>query len=200
MKSYPHKLLNKKCLVLITFFLLAFAERVYVDLGPNFELITMSMILVSYYYGRKEAFWLTFAIIAFSDRFMGNSSIFLFTWSGFLLPAIFSKALINRLTDYGSRIKTSAKIIVEPLSMLSAGFTFNVFYYTWTNFGVWYLDSFNMYPNTLNGLAMSYVNGLPFLRLHLTSTLIFIPAGFLIVELVKNYSKNLLPSIASAKS
>jgi hypothetical protein len=200
MNALAHKLLNTKHLTLILLFLLAFTERVFFDLGPNIELITMSMILASYYFGRKEAFWLIFATIAFSDRFIGNSSIFLFTWSGFLIPALlasnFIKHIKKLITDHQSPI---TKKIFYCFSLTSIGLASNIFFYLWTNLGVWYLDSFNMYPNTFSGLAMSYVNALPFLRLHLTSTLIFVPAGFLLYESVRFLLTKHLPFLTSAK-
>jgi hypothetical protein len=183
MSSFLHRILNTKHSILTVLFLLAFTERVFIDLGPNIELITMTMILVSYYYGRKEAFWITLALIAFSDRMIGNSPIFLFTWSGFLIPAIFIKPILNKLH------KTKHTRLRNYTLALTLALTSNLFFYVWTNLGVWYLDSFNMYPDTINGLTLSYINGLPFLRLHLTSTMLFIPIGFLIIETVKSFSK-----------
>jgi len=47
---------------------------------------------------------------------------------------------------------------------------------------VWLLDSWNMYPDDLSGLMMSYVGGLPFLKLQLFSTLLFVPAGLVVME------------------
>src|SRR3989344_8065379 len=97
MKNSIYKILNSKHLILVLLFLAAFSERVAFDLGPNIELVTMAMILSSFYFGKKESFWLTFAIIAISDRIIGNSNIFLFTWSGFLVPALFTSGVIKFL-------------------------------------------------------------------------------------------------------
>jgi len=184
---------RNKYLVLVALFLLAFTERVFFDLGPNVELITMSMILASYYFGKKETFWLTFAAIALTDRFIGNSPIFLFTWSGFLLPALLISPILNKLrkTKY-TKLRNYTIAFVLAL-------TSNLFFYFWTNFGVWYLDSFNMYPNTFSGLATSYVNALPFLRLHLMSTLIFVPTGFVLYESVRFLLTKRLLFLTSAK-
>jgi hypothetical protein len=63
----------------------------------------------------------------------------------------------------------------------TAGLSANLFFYLWTNFGVWLLSG--MYPKTTTGLLMSYVNALPFLRYQLISTLIFIPLGFFATEI-----------------
>lgn len=164
--------------LLITLFLTAFLERVAFDLGPNVELVTMAMILSSFYIGRKESFWLVFAIMLLTDLVIGNTNIFLFTWTGFLIPAIFSYSLITFL-----RLKLRLKLI--PLTL--TGISTNLFFYFWTNFGVWLLS--NMYPKTTTGLLTSYINALPFLRYQLISTLIFVPLGFVLTESIIAFDK-----------
>lgn len=167
----------KKVFILSIFFL-ALAERVWFDLGPNIELITLATILSAFYLDRKTTLLLTFGIVVLSDLLIGNSNIFVFTWSGFILPIlainIFKNLKVNNV-----------------LSGTLAGISFNLFFFFWTNFGVWALDSWGMYPNTALGLIQSYINGLPFLKYQLTSTLFFVPIGFLIYEVMFNnlYSK-----------
>lgn len=60
----------------------------------------------------------------------------------------------------------------------------SLFFYFYTNFGVWFLDAFGMYPKTLTGLIECYVMGLPFLRLNLLGNLLFIPSTFILSELL----------------
>jgi len=162
----------KKAFVLSIFFL-ALVERVWFDLGPNIELITLATILSAFYLNRKNTLLLTFVIVALSDLLIGNSNIFLFTWSGFILPLlainIFKHLRVNGI-----------------LSGTLAGISFNLFFFFWTNFGVWLLDSWGMYPNTALGLIQSYINGLPFLKYQLTSTLFFVPIGFILYEIIFN--------------
>lgn len=162
-----------KKLVVYSIFVLALVERIWFDLGPNIELITVATILSAFYLDEKTTFWLTLGVIALSDLLIGNSNIFMFTWSGFILPLlainVFKNLKINRI-----------------LSGTLAGISFNVFFFFWTNFGVWALDSWGMYPNTVLGLMQSYINGLPFLKYQLTSTLFFVPIGFLIYETIFN--------------
>ena len=176
-------MLNTKYLSLILLFLLAFGERVFFDLGPNIELITMAMILTAYYFGKKESFWLTFAVIAFSDVVIGNSNIFLFTWSGFLIPALLSSRLITLFKLISQRL-TNLWSGLKLIPLISVGLFSNLFFYLWTNFGVWLLDSWGMYPDTFQGLLLSYINALPFLRLQIASTLIFLPLVFISIELM----------------
>jgi len=157
---------------------LAFIERVWFDLGPNMELVTLASLLAAFYMDKKMALFLTFGLVVLTDIIIGNSNIFIFTWSGFILP-IFAIEAFKKLK------------MNKVFSGLLAGISFNTIFYLWTNFGVWALDSWGMYPNTAFGLLQSYINGLPFLKYQLTSTLFFVPIGFLIYEVVFNnlYSK-----------
>ena len=177
-----------KKVIFLALFTAAFLERTVFDLGPNIELITASVIFASYYLGGKKSFWLTLLIMAVTDRVIGNTSIFIFTWSGFLIPAILSGSLFNKIKTQGIK-----KYFLGTATGLSA----NLFFFIWTNFGVWLLDAWNMYPNNMGGLIASYTNALPFLRYQVISTLIFIPAGFLAFEVVFTLSKKfkLLPRL-----
>jgi hypothetical protein len=168
-------------------FLVAVLSRTIFHLGPNIELVTTVMILSSYYLGRKSSFWLVFLIMAVTDRIIGNTSIFLFTWSGFLIPSLFASKLFKNL-------KLEIKNLpIKTLGLVGGGLLSNVFFFIWTNLGVWLLDSWGMYPKTFAGLIMSYINGLPFLKPQLASTLIFVPLGFTLIEIsiliYKNYLK-----------
>lgn len=163
---------SKNTFIYIIFFL-ALIERVWFDLGPNVELITLASVIAAFYLKRDFALGVTLALLIVSDLMIGNSNIFLFTWSGFLIPILFA--------NYFKKLK-----INSVFSGLLAGVSSNLFFYTWTNFGVWAMDSWGMYPKTLLGLIQSYINGIPFLKYQLTSTLFFVPLGFLIYELLFN--------------
>ena len=173
------KHLNTKNLFVYFIFLLAFLERTVFDLGPNFELVTLAMVLSAFYLSPKSSLLFTSLLLISSDTLIGNSNIFIFTWSGFLLPILFVKYIKNLKIN---------KIFSGTIAGISA----NVFFFVWTNFGVWALDSWGMYPKTILGLMSSYFNGLPFLKYQLTSTLLFVPLGFFIFKLVtakkSNYS------------
>lgn len=158
-----------KHILVATLFILAFAERALFDLGPNFEFVTAFLILSSYYLGAKKSFIATLLLIALTDRVIGNSKIFLFTWSGFLIPALFSINIIKAL-----RHRFKFKI---P-SLIATGVFANLFFFVWTNFGVWLLDSFGMYERSFSGLVHCFINGLPFLKYQLISTLVSVPTFF----------------------
>ncbi len=174
------KILTKvKNLLLYSVFILAFVERVWFDLGPNIELITLATILSAFYLNRKNTLLLTFVIVALSDLLIGNSNIFLFTWSGFILPILAINIFKNLIAKLNLKVN-------NILSGTLAGISFNLIFFFWTNFGVWALDSWGMYPNTVFGLMQSLINGLPFLKYQLTSTLFFVPIGFIFCEIIFN--------------
>ena len=143
-------------------FFLAFLLRL-TRLIPNMELITTSLILSSVYLSRKHTLLLTLVTMAATDLFLGNTNIFLFTWSGFLLPILFISLF---------RI---GKIKSEIVKIIGLGLGANLFFFIWTNFGVWALDSWGMYPKTLPSLISCYINALPFLKNQICSTLLFLP-------------------------
>jgi hypothetical protein len=137
---------------------------------PNVELVTATMLLASLY-SRRTAFILTFIVLAVTDVILGNTSIFLFTWSGFLIPALIISSL---------KIK-NLKLKIPSATLL--GIAANLFFYVWTNLGVWVLDSWGMYPKTALGLVSCYINGLPFLKNQLESTLLFVPLVFILHQI-----------------
>ena len=167
----------------IILFLLAFGERTVFDLGPNFELLTSVMILSACYLSRKQSFLLTFLVIALTDRLIGNSKIFLFTWSGFLIPAFVIPKLFE---NWKLKIGNSRRKVVL---LSGTGVLSNLFFYFFTNLGVWLLDSWGMYTKDFPGLIKCYINALPFMKNQLTSSLVFIPLGVLLIELALYISK-----------
>lgn len=158
------------------FFLLltvALGERLFFDLGSNVELVTTVMLLSAAYLKPKMTLWLVFLIMAISDFFLGTTSIFLFTWSGFLIPATVSNKLFSV-----KRRKGLSQIMLGT----SLGIGASLFFFLWTNFGVWALDFWGMYSNDFSGLIASYTNALPFFKANLISTLLFTPIGFTLAE------------------
>ncbi|MFH1971529.1 MAG: DUF6580 family putative transport protein [Patescibacteria group bacterium] len=162
-----------KKLILPILLIAAILERTVFDLGPNFEFITTALILSAFYLGKKQSILLTFLILLISDTIIGNTNIFVFTWTGFLIPAFFA-------SDVLKKIKLNKILLGTGLGISS-----NIFFYLWTNFGVWALDSWGMYPNTMQGLTQSYINGIPFLKYQLVSTLLLLPVTFIIFETIK---------------
>ena len=112
-----------------------------------------------------------------SDFVIGNTNIFIFTWSAYM-----GIGLMGLIGQIGKR-KTKQKI----LGATGLGIAASLFFYAWTNFGVWAMDSWGMYPKTLSGLIQCYMMGLPFLKLNLLGNLFFVPVSFGVVEMVKKW-------------
>lgn len=164
--------------------IIGIGERVIFDLGPNIELVTLSSLLASCYLGFPYAVIVPLAIMSISDILIGNTMIFIFTWSAYIFIGL-AGLLLRRFQNSGFRL---------PLLTLPAAFTSSLFFYLWTNFGVWLQG---WYPPTLQGLITSYVMGLPFFKLNLWGNLLLVPLGFMTVELGK--LTLLQPAIQSKK-
>lgn len=188
-------------LLILLLFLLTLGERVLFDFGPNIELVTVSMLLVAFYFGAEKSLWFTLFVMLASDLFLGNTSIFLFTWSGFLIPVVVSGKIFQKKRT--KNIEQSGGMFSRVFLGTGLGISTTLFFFLWTNFGVWALDSWGMYSNDLSGLMMSYINALPFLKNHLISTLVFVPTGFGVIEGIKSLRldiPNLFKSVSIIKS
>jgi len=166
--------INMMAVLLIT---IALLERFYIDLGPNIELVTTASILTGLYLKPKIAWIVPLIIMLLSDLYLGIGLISIFTWSGFflitVLPKMWKKHFHSNLT-----VGTVAGIMGSLI------------FYFWTNFGVWLTDRWGMYSNNITGLISSYINGLPFLKLNLLSTIIFVPTTILLVEFILHLKKH----------
>ncbi|MBM3283954.1 hypothetical protein FJY90_06990 [Candidatus Gottesmanbacteria bacterium] len=142
-------------------------------LGPNIEFVTAATLLAASYLGRKWAIIVPLSIMIITDFLIGNTNIYIFTWSAYAAIGI------------GAYYNLKFKILNLKYKIITAavmGILASLWFYLWTNFGVWLTDSWGMYPKTLTGLFDAYILGLPFLRLNLISTLVFVPLSFTIVE------------------
>ncbi|MFH1426834.1 MAG: DUF6580 family putative transport protein [Candidatus Kerfeldbacteria bacterium] len=131
---------------------------------PNIETITVVALLAGSLLGGVWTIIVGLVVVAITDIFIGNTSIMLYTWSAWAAVGLFGWAVRKRG-------KTPLRHSFELTGM---GLFANVFFYAWTNFGVWQMGW--MYPKTLDGLVMSYVAGLPFLKYQMIGTLIIVPS------------------------
>lgn len=153
----------KKIFFAIILISLGILFRTRWHLYPNVEFVTAATLLSAAYLGKRWGILVPIIIMAISDYFIGNTNIFIFTWSAYILIGLFS-----------FQGKPWMKAITASL----------IFYF-WTNFGVWALDSFGMYSKDLNGLLRAYYMGLPFLRFNLIGNIFFVSVSFWVVEKVK---------------
>lgn len=159
-------------------------SRVYLDLGHNFEMITALSVLSGYFYKGRYSFLPILLVLFVTDTIIGNSSIYLFTWSGFIIGHILGKFISGR---------KNGLFITTGTSILSV-----LLFYIWTNFGVVLTTS--MYPNTIEGLIQSYINAIPFLRPQLLSAVIFTPIFYLIIYSILNLHAKYSGKQSSEKS
>jgi hypothetical protein len=117
--------------------------------------ILSGILLKSYY-----VILVPLSIMMITDIIIGNSYIFIFTWSGF--------AIIG-LVFYILKAKNKITIQRTPL-IFGAGIGSVLLYDLWTNFGCW----LGWYPHNLSGLSLCYTMAIPFTLWHLLSTTIAI--------------------------
>ncbi|MCA9376027.1 MAG: hypothetical protein KC925_03105 [Candidatus Doudnabacteria bacterium] len=139
---------------------------------PNIETIMLVSVLGGAFLGGRWGVAVAVGAVALSDVFIGNTQIFWFTWSAWAVIGFAS--LLLRSSD-----KSSWKF---PLKATGMGIAGTLFFFAWTNFGVW-LEGM-LYPPTMAGLIESYLMAIPFLRLHLISSLTVVPAGAVMAVLI----------------
>ncbi|MFD6091979.1 DUF6580 family putative transport protein [Oerskovia sp. NPDC060338] len=140
---------------------------------PNLELVTSAAFVAAVLVRHRLAFLAPLVIAVVSDLVLGNTSIALFTWSAWLVVGL--AALLTRSTSGWGRVGAAAGL----------GLGGSLWFFFWTNFGVWFQGRGVWYPAGLDGLVASYVAGLPFLRTMLVGNLVLLPvvaAGTLLVE------------------
>jgi len=106
--------------------------------------------------GRRYALLIPLAVMLVTDVVLGNTAIFLFTWSGF--------AFIALLGGYARSRLSPGPISVAQMAGLGVGSV--LLYDLWTNLGCW----LGWYPHTLEGLSACFTLALPFTLWHLLST------------------------------
>jgi hypothetical protein len=167
-----------KSFLAITLVTLGIMFRTVWHLGPNVEFVTAATLISVFYLGRIWAIIVPFAIMAISDIFIGNTNIFIFTWSAYLVLGY-----LSYLSNLG-HLRGLAKI----LAATGLGISASIWFYLWTNFGVWLLDSWGMYPKTLSGLISCYIMAIPFLKYNLVGNLVFVPSTFILTEALYAYN------------
>ncbi len=147
--------------------------RTLLHVAPNVEFVTGAGISAGLLFKNKR---LAFAVIAagmiITDLVIGNSIIFVFTWSGFLLAP-----LLGLLTAKKAGNGTAP---VLALNGTAAGVISTLLFFLWTNLGV--VLTTNMYSRDLSGLLQSYLNALPFLKNQLGANLLLVPLLILAVN------------------
>ena len=166
----------KKILFALILLGLILVERLIFDLGPNVELITASSFIAAAYLGYPFYLLVPFLGMVFSDTLLGNTNIIYFTWSAYLVSGLLAYSF-NRQAK-----RTSKRFLFT----LPFAFTSSLFFFLWTNFGVWLQG---WYPQNLSGLITCYTMAIPFLKYNLFGNLLLVPASVVAVEAVKALAK-----------
>jgi len=138
-------------------------SRFFLQGIPNFETITVVSLLAGSLLGGVWTIAIGLIVVAATDMFIGNTIIFAYTWSAWAFMGFFGYALRKR----------GKTVVRHSLELTGMGIVGVLFFFTWTNFGVWHVGQ--MYSHTFAGLAASYTAGIPFLKYQLMSAVLFIP-------------------------
>ena len=135
-------------------------------LAYNLELVTAASLVAAVFLHRYFAIIVPLMAIFLSDVVIGNSQIALFTWSAFAIIGL-SGLILRRWRNQ------DGKLLLGTAGM---GLGAAVWFFLWTNGGVWLLGDGTFYPKTWDGLMLAYTYGLPFFRTTLVSGAILAPA------------------------
>lgn len=133
-------------------------------LAPNLELITTISVLVAISINFKFAIITALGSMVVSDLIIGNTSIFIFTWSSFVLIAIFA-GLLKKINQ-----KPTKQVVASFGFAIASSFIFFVI----TNFGVW-LEGW--YTMDLAGLIKCFTLAIPFYRTMLIGNIVLVPTA-----------------------
>lgn len=180
----------KDILYIIGYILIGVLTRTVFHIAPNVEFVTGVTLASAYFVKRKYSLSVPFLIMFISDFIIGNSSIFIFTWSAFAFAWFIGKSLRSNLIK---RIATKSKVVNIFILSELGGILFTLSFYLWTNFGVVVVS--NMYPKNFEGLLLSYTMGLPFLVPQLLGNMIIVPSIFLISHVIYSFNLNKMKDV-----
>ncbi|MEA2098322.1 MAG: DUF6580 family putative transport protein [Patescibacteria group bacterium] len=146
---------------------------------PNLEIITVLALIAGIYLGGVYAVAVPLSVIFLSDLVIGNTYIFIFTWTAFAMIGLFgyaSRRIQNSKLTGGNALGRKIQNSLY-LALLSS-----VFFYIYTNFGWWLMSG--MYEYSLSGILRCYYMAIPFFRNNLVGNLIFVPVGIYVASKV----------------
>ncbi|MBK6364150.1 MAG: hypothetical protein IPL63_13005 [Saprospiraceae bacterium] len=160
---------------IIVFFVILFAgiTRMIPHLDNFAGMEALALFGGAYYTRKYLTFLVPLAVMYFFDFIINNTiarSFFpehqgLVWFSNYMIYNALSYVVIGAL---GSFVLQK----VKPASVIGASLLSSLIFFGITNFGSW-ISPTSLYPSTSEGLMMSYVNAIPFLKSSALSTLVF---------------------------
>ncbi|MCL4338342.1 hypothetical protein M1271_01500 [Patescibacteria group bacterium] len=178
---------KEKYLLAFILVILGILSRTVFHIGDNVEFVTSATLLSAAYLGKKYALVVPFFIMAVTDVLIGNTNIFMFTWSGYIVIGLMGILKLN----FKSKAAGERNLVFKLLTAGGVGIAASFWFYLWTNFGVWFLDNWGMYPRTLSGLVDAYILGLPFFKYNLIGNVVLVPISFFTAETIKTFLSSL---------
>ncbi len=165
----------KDIIIAISLIVLCVLTRTVFHVGENVEFVTAASLAAGYFMvNKKLSFVVPLGIMLVSDVIIGNTIIYIFTWSGFFVSTMLGIGFSGK-----NPLKLKNEFLKNALTGEGLGIVSTLIFYLWTNLGV--VITSNMYEKSISGLMLSYVNALPFLANQLYSNMILVPIMFLLV-------------------
>ncbi len=168
-------------LIIFTFILIAVTTLCKFFFGPRLGWSGFSpVIAIGLFSGmlindKSKSFFLPLIAVFASDMIIE----LLYAAGAFPYSGLYSYQFVNYSLLLATTLVGWALKGRNYTSLIVGSFTAPTLFFLLSNFVAWKIDTHNMYPNTIDGLLNSYVNGLPFYRNALAATFIFLP-GILI--------------------
>lgn len=156
---------RKNLIIAFALIAIGITARLLLEPYPNIEPIMAVSIIAGALLGPYLGLAVALFTVIGSDVVIGNTNILAYTWTAWAFIGAFSTIL--------KKNKAKTRLGLDTLKFTGWGLLGTIFFYLWTNFGVWQLTA--MYPHTFAGLIQSYIMGLPFLRYQLLGNLIIVP-------------------------
>lgn len=130
---------------------------------PNVELVTSATLTVALAARSSRAAAMPLVVVAVTDALIGNSAVWVFTWSAWLVVGVVTVCC---------RRTVARRPVVGGIL---CGWGASTWFYLWTNLGVWWQGRGAFYPQGLDGLVASYVAGVPFYRSMVVANVLLCP-------------------------
>ncbi len=172
--------MNKHTIITaLSLILLGVLTRTALHIAPNFEFITAITLIAATKFKQPYSVLIPIASMILSDLIIGNTIIYIFTWSGFLFTYLLGWLSSKNLN--GSKL-FSKLVKYEGLALVGV-----IFFFLWTNLGVTLTT--NIYPDTLEGYVQCLIMALPFLKVQVVSALITTIGLVSVAEMIeKNFA------------